>query len=223
MSLPPFKWRTFNYQRRHLTFCETSSPEVVEAQAEQAETHRLWPYRDRSQVSSHAEAVAQRNFWRGRLAAAAAVASIRRATRQQREYEEWLHRHALAVQPPGTELEWGSGAGAGGWGTADDDGGWGSTDWNDAPFSPELTTHVWSTTSYSNPSSTSLAWGSPSGDWAAPTSLSQNSRKGETTTDPEGNVYIIVILVIFLSFHGVYSRRRISTTSRTGLGAPALL
>ncbi|KAK7056151.1 hypothetical protein R3P38DRAFT_3170827 [Favolaschia claudopus] len=171
MSLPAFRWRTYNPQRSHLTFCQPHELGVAEAKAEQAETHRRWPSRDRSQVSSYAEAVSQRNFWRGHLAAAAAVASIRCAVQDQAHFEEWIHRHALATQPAGSDLAWGSGAGWGhsrgnvevrGWGQPQSDGGWGGdVDWGATPFSPELTTHVWSTTSYSNPGSSTLAWGAP--------------------------------------------------------------
>ncbi|KAK6974838.1 hypothetical protein R3P38DRAFT_2811349 [Favolaschia claudopus] len=159
--------------------------EVNQAKAEQAEVHRLWPTRDRSTVSSYDEAVSQRNFWRGSLAAAAAVASIRCAVEDQAHFEEWVHRHALATQPAGTQLDWGSGAGWGhsrgnvhvrGWGEADSDGGWGtSTDW---PFNPDLTTHIWSTTSYSNPGSSLLAWGAPSaGSWVIPKTPGKAKRR----------------------------------------------
>ncbi|KAK7050389.1 hypothetical protein R3P38DRAFT_3173738 [Favolaschia claudopus] len=175
MALPPFRWRSYDSRRSHLTFCDSVDFRVTEAKAEQAQTHRLWPLRDRSNVSNYADAVTQRYFWRGRLAASAAVASIRSAAANQAHFEEWIHRHALAVQPPGTQLDWGSGAGWGssrgnvavrGWGQADSDGGWGTTsDWNSTPFKSDLTTHIWSTTSFSNPGSSSLAWGSPRGSW----------------------------------------------------------
>ncbi|KAK6974867.1 hypothetical protein R3P38DRAFT_3238638 [Favolaschia claudopus] len=178
MALPPFRWRSYSSQRPHLTFCDSVDSRVTDAKAEQAQIHRLWPSRDRSNVRSYSDAVCQRNFWRGHLAAAAAVASIRCAVSDQPHFEGWIHRHALAVQPSGTQLEWGSGAGWGhsrgnvavrGWGEADSDGGWGTTtDWDSTPFSPELATHVWSTTSYSNPGSTTLAWGAPQAGWGAP-------------------------------------------------------
>ncbi|KAJ7712658.1 hypothetical protein B0H14DRAFT_2645169 [Mycena olivaceomarginata] len=107
MSLKPWKWRELKPTHPRRTFMspntETGQTQIglaLESKVEQDSIHRLWPFRDRSEIENYEQALVQRYRFLGGLACSAAVASIHHALRHPHNFHGWIQLHAGRT-PPG--------------------------------------------------------------------------------------------------------------------------